>query len=54
MLNDLEGYVARLHLCLASAQQAQLARQIITDIVHVCGESMNQQTIGKYSFVAEI
>ena len=47
MLNDLEGYVARLHSCLASAQEAELARQIISDIIYVCGENMNQQTIGK-------
>ena len=48
MLNDIEDRVLQLHDCLGVAiQNGEFARSVVSDIVHICGEIMNDQTIGK-------
>ncbi|CAF0899355.1 unnamed protein product [Brachionus calyciflorus] len=46
MLNDLENYISSLHDCLiGNNQSGELAKSIVLDIVYLCGENINPQTI---------
>ena len=46
MLNDIEINVQKLHECLSiGSNQPENAQSLISEIVHICGEKINSQTI---------
>ena len=46
MINDIELNVQNLHELLSvSASSSDYAQSLISDIVHICGENINNQTI---------
>ena len=46
MLHKLESYVLKLHDCLGGSQFSDLSRSLVSDIVYICGENVNPQSIG--------
>ena len=48
MLGDLESHILKLHECLSGTQNPDFPRSIVSDIVYICGENINQQTICEY------
>ena len=47
MLNDIEINVQKLHECfiIGGNNGAESAQSLISEIVHICGEKINSQTI---------
>ena len=47
MLTDIESKVQELYECLSNSAAHDLARSLISDIIYICGENINDQTIGE-------
>lgn len=44
MNTEFEELIVKLHECLLSPQSGDVARSIISDIIYMCGENLNNQS----------
>ncbi len=45
MLTDIENKVQELYGCLSDSSAHDLASSLVSDIIYICGENINDQTI---------